>query len=678
MSAPCTPTLRRRLAVAVATATLASGAVTALPPSPAGAVAASYEAMSRVSVTSTGGELDGFAFDEVLVDRSGRFVAFSASGPLQADDTNGDRDVYLRDRLGGTTKRVSLTDGDAQIPGNSLLCGLSRSGRFIGFVAKAPNLPVPASDQIYVRDRYARTTTLVSVSSTEVPSNDGATSGIWADEPCPISDDGRFVAFTTEAPGLAPTDADASTDVFRRDLQTGTTTHVSVSGGGADANDAAHDVALSADGKTLAFASEATNLVAGDSNGHSDVFLRLPATSSTVRMSVKAGGGQVNAWSDDPDLSSDGLWVAFRSSDADLVPGDTNDEYDVFVRNRTTGAVVRASLSSSEAQSTDGGSGQAAISDDGRYVSFSTYSADLVPQDGNEDDDVLRRDLTLGETLLVSRSIAGPTGSDQSLHPSISGDGSVIAFTSSSFDLVDGDGNGSRDAFALDLAQETTPFADTEAFVDQQFADFAGRAPTPAEAILWRDRLANGEVSPDEVVDALAHSTAWSAKRAPLIRLYWSFFLRRPDLAGMDYWVGKLKAGQTLAQVASKFARSPEFETKYGSASNSQFVTLVYQNVLSRDPDAAGLAYWTTRLDDGTKTRGDVMTNFSESSEGRRRMAPQVDTILIWVGMLRQMPPAGSFGDLVEVMVAWGEPPEVVSQLVRDLPPYAARVATGA
>jgi hypothetical protein len=149
--------------------------------------------------------------------------------------------------------------------------------------------------------------------------------------------------------------------------------------------------------------------------------------------------------------------------------------------------------------------------------------------------------------------------------------------------------------------------------------------------------LAEGEFSPDGFIVAMTRWDEFDGKRAPLVRLYWAFFLRAPDKSGLDYWVGKLNAGKKLAAVASQFAQSSEFQTKYGSASNAKFVTLVYENVLEREPDAAGLAYWVTRLDAGTKTRGDVMTNFSESGEGKRFLAPQVDMILIHLGMFQKM-----------------------------------------
>ncbi|WP_421120511.1 DUF4214 domain-containing protein [Aquihabitans daechungensis] len=158
-----------------------------------------------------------------------------------------------------------------------------------------------------------------------------------------------------------------------------------------------------------------------------------------------------------------------------------------------------------------------------------------------------------------------------------------------------------------------------------------------------------------------------------MIRLYWAFFLRAPDQAGLDYWTKKLSTGTTLSKVAKHFAASSEFQTKYGSKTNSQFITLIYQNIFDRDPDPAGLAFWTKKLDTKAKTRGDVMVNFSESSEGRRDLAPQTDTILHVLGMLRAMP-SKTYLDLTlgNLKGAWISPKQVAS--LRAGGSYAARV----
>ena len=237
-----------------------------------------------------------------------------------------------------------------------------------------------------------------------------------------------------------------------------------------------------------------------------------------------------------------------------------------------------------------------------------------------------------------------------------------------------GDKNGKRDVFVRDVDISQVPFDSFDELVAQQFADFLGRAPTATEATEWRNRLRHGEVSPDEVVADLAHSTEWSQRRGPVTRLYWAFFLRAPDKAGLDYWVQQNAAGKGLHTIAGQFAQSKEFKDTYGPLANSAFVTLVYQNVLQRDPAPSEVAYWTQQLDTKAKTRGSVMVGFSESAEGRAFLAPQVDTVLVALGMLGSIPPKAGFTLMVSAILG-GAPLEQVVQALRLSPEYAARVA---
>ncbi|MCU1455706.1 MAG: hypothetical protein JWN46_3852 [Acidimicrobiales bacterium] len=117
--------------------------------------------------------------------------------------------------------------------------------------------------------------------------------------------------------------------------------------------------------------------------------------------------------------------------------------------------------------------------------------------------------------------------------------------------------------------------------------------------------MLDGEWTPERLVMGLAHGFNYSHLRAPLVRLYWAFFLRVPDLGGMDYWLGRLSAGTSLPGIASELAKSPEFQSTYGSLSNKAFVKLVYKNVLARDADPAGLAFWTSS---STSTRRPAAT----------------------------------------------------------------------
>ena len=656
-------------------------------PTPASAAVTSIPVTSRVSVRTDGSQLptnsdtvDINIDDLVALSGNGRYVAFSTNGSLQADDTDAGFDVYLRDRVAGTTTRVSLTDADKPLTGTgptsgARLCGMSDDARYIGFWASASNLPGGIGGQIYLRDRTAKTTELVSASTAETISGSVSNGGIDPTQPCPISTNGRYVAFTSQAGNLVAGDPNSATDVFRRDRTATETVLVSVDSSEVGATSASTWPAMTNDGSQIAFESGASTLAPNDTNAKTDIFIRRVALGDTFRLSLSSASGQADGDSHHPALSGDGQIIAYSSTAQNLVDDDDSTSADVFVRNRTTGDVALVSRSSNGTQS-DVDDRYPSLSNDGRYVGFSSKSAVLYPLDANNNYDAFRHDRTTQATDLISRTATSNfTGNHYSgLGASISDDGTAAAFISASSDLVRNDTDGHWDVFVRDFTTELTPFGSASTFAAQQFADFEGRQPSSAELAEWNTKVLHGELSPDGAIDALAHGTTWAGKRAPLTRLYWAFFLRTPDLSGMNYWVGRLKAGRSLASVAKQFAASSEFQTKYGSKTNPQFVTLIYQNIFERDPDPEGLAYWTKRLDNKTKTRGDVMTNFSESSEGKRVLAPQTDVVLIWLGMMRTMPTNTLFTVSVANLKA-GTPPETFAESIRNQPAYADRFA---
>src|SRR5213076_3051692 len=189
------------------------------------------------------------------------------------------------------------------------------------------------------RSADAQTTERVSVAS-------GGTEGNGASLSSALSADGRFVAFVSAATDLVAADTNGASDVFVRDRLTGTTERVSVASGGTQSNAASLGSALSADGRLVAFQSDATNLVVGDTNGATDVFVRDRQTGMTARVSVASDGTQANNVSSYPALSADGRFVAFQSDATNLVVGDTNGKTDVFVHDRQTGTTERVSVAS--------------------------------------------------------------------------------------------------------------------------------------------------------------------------------------------------------------------------------------------------------------------------------------------------------------------------------------------
>lgn len=287
-------------------------------------------------------------------------------------------------------------------------------------------------------------TSRLSVSGPGVGGNRGSSNTVAS-----LSADGRYVSFTSAAGNLVPNDTNGGTDVFVYDRITGTTERVSVSSSGTQATLGGHIEAISGNGRFVAFASGSPDLVPGDTNGQRDVFVHDLESGLTERVSVDGTGQQGNSDSFWPVLSGDGRYVAFLSSASNLVPNDTNEVYDVFVRDGQTGTIERVSVDGSGGQA-NFGSGVPSISADGRYVAFATESP-LVTEDANGVPDIFVRDRALGSTERVSVSSSGGESDYHSQDPVISSDGLHVAFRSDATNLVVGDINFQVDVFIHDM-----------------------------------------------------------------------------------------------------------------------------------------------------------------------------------------------------------------------------------
>ncbi|MFJ5695519.1 TolB family protein [Arthrobacter sp. NPDC093125] len=321
---------------------------------------------------------------------------------LVPGDTNEAPDVFVHDRATGSTERVSVASDGSQASFRSLAAGfgsfnpaISADGRHVAFFSRAVNLvPGDTNDgDVFVHDRVAGSTERVSVAS------DGTQTDIFNESYIPeISSDGRYVSFESRANNLVPGDTNGTFDAFVRDRVTGSTERVSVASDGTQANGSSQRAAISADGRYVAFVSDASNMVPGDTNGTFDAFVRDRVTGSTERISVTDDGTQANGiGSFNPAISADGRYVAFGSFADNLVPGDTSF-YDIFVRDRVTGSTERVSVASDGTQANENSLGldeslrAPAISGDGRYVAFTSRASNLVPGDTNGVPDVFVRD----------------------------------------------------------------------------------------------------------------------------------------------------------------------------------------------------------------------------------------------------------------------------------------------
>ena len=347
------------------------------------------------------------------------------------------------------TERVSVSSSEAQgnnISGRFSTLDLSGGGSFVAFDSLASNLVAGDGNNavdVFVRDRAAGTTERVSIHT-------NGTQGNSASDSPSISTDGRFVAFDSDASNLVPGDGNFSSDVFVRDRMLGTTTRVSVSSDEVGGDEASFGAAISADGRYIAFASDATNLVPGKTMFPRDIYVRDLQAGTTEIVSLTDGEGESNSSSAPPDISPDGRYVAFGSFASNLVQGDGNDAFDVFVRDRQAGTTVRASVSSNEEEGT-APSTHSAISAGGAFVAFASDAPNLVPGDLNERTDVFVRDLQAGTTERVSVSSSEQEGDSQSNGPGIRGgftfgprisdDGRFVVFDSIAKNLVPGDTN---------------------------------------------------------------------------------------------------------------------------------------------------------------------------------------------------------------------------------------------
>jgi Tol biopolymer transport system component len=375
----------------------------------------------------------------------GRFVVFDSDADnLVPGDSNGSTDVFLRDRVAGRTSRVSVAASGRQADRGAFFGAISANGRFVVFSSDSANL-VPNDrngvTDVFLLDLRTRQLRRVSVGPRGREAN-GLSFGRT------VSADGRYVVFASVASNLVPRDTNLVQDIFVRDLRKGTTRRASVGTGGTQANADSNGGELSRDSRLVAFASEASNLVPGDRNFTSDVFVHDFARNRTERVSVASDGSEAEpfSFSFGASMSADGRYVAFQSGASNLVPGDDNATTDVFIRDRQRGRTERVVLGP-PGSPTSGNVG-AALSATGRFVAMSSlFSFDLFVLD--------RR---TGATRQIDRPLTpGAALMGASFAASVSRDGRTVVFQAEQDDLVAGDTNRVLDVFVRHLLPWPAP-----------------------------------------------------------------------------------------------------------------------------------------------------------------------------------------------------------------------------
>ena len=397
---------------------------------------------TRVSVDSSGAEANDVSTKPAISD-DGHFVAFQSQATnLVSGDTNNTDDIFVHDRQTGATTRISIGSDGAQANGGSSSPDISADGRFVAFYSDANNLVNGDNNgcgDIFVHDRQSGQTTRVSVNSI---GNEQNAPPSYDYAVVSISGDGRYIAFYSDATNLVSGDTNGEADIFVHDRQSGQTIRASVASDGAQANAGSSYPSLSSNGRYVTFSSGATNLVTGDTNGKGDVFVRDIQSGITTLVSVNSMGEQADGGGFSPDISGDGRYVIFLSKSHNLDPrAEDYGSYPLaYVHDLQGGQTMVQTVYSTGDLMEVGDIDMPVISRDGRYVAFE------FRQHGDPYQNTWVRDLQTGTSVGAAYNAAGDAW------PAISANGSIVAFESSAANLVSGDSNGVGDIFVSEVA----------------------------------------------------------------------------------------------------------------------------------------------------------------------------------------------------------------------------------
>ncbi|MEE4637499.1 MAG: hypothetical protein V2J42_02005 [Wenzhouxiangella sp.] len=416
------------------------------------ATSAASAQIERINVADNGSQADSDSYEAVISD-DGQVVAFrSSASNLVVGHSNNWSDIFLRDLETSTTELVSLQpNGDPLDNGLNHRPDISDDGQRVVFSARYPSTDGTSISVLFDRSQGTRRFLLEDFQAGFVTRPDQGRLN-----PA-ISGNGQFVTFDSLSTlqrlldvGAQPIDDDtnAAFDVFVHDVSNTSAPaidRISRDGDGNEGRGDSIEPSISDNGQWVAFHSYADDLIADDSNGHEDVFVKDRDTTAIELISINTSGFPGNDDSVQVALSGNGQVVAFRSKASDLVAGDNNDRWDIFVRDRSEGTTQRVSVASTGIEGNNN-STDPDLSDDGRFVVFASLASNLVSDDTNNRADIFIHDRVSGNTEIVSRPASGESNGT-SHKPSISGDGQWIVFESDATNLVANDSNGARDIF---------------------------------------------------------------------------------------------------------------------------------------------------------------------------------------------------------------------------------------
>jgi len=397
---------------------------------------------------SSSGNIGDDASVSPSISGDGRFVAFEsfAQNLSPLDNNINKSDIFLKDLTTGEIKLLSRNVSTGKAGNNhSAKPSISTDGHFVAFESLATNFDPKCNNgfsQIFVHDLETQEISCVSVSS---PALGGKQGNEGSYRPS-ISADGRYIAFSSQATKLVDGDNNDCSDIFVHDRESNETNLVSKGWDGTSANDFSYGAAISGNGRYIAFTSIATNLIKDYSNTPLDVFLFDQQTNTTRLVSVNTGGGLGNHNSEYPSLTYTGLQIVFESFANNLVSDDINDKKDIFLRDLTTGTTQMISFAA-DGSNADNHSYRAVISANGKYVSYESLARNLVSSPVNPIRDIFIHEIQTGKNMLVSVSSDGSLSTHDSISACISKDGKYVAFSSEASNFADIDDNGVADIF---------------------------------------------------------------------------------------------------------------------------------------------------------------------------------------------------------------------------------------
>jgi Tol biopolymer transport system component len=394
----------------------------------------------------------------------GRYVAFAsrASNLTSTPNSDGSSDVFVRDTRTGVTKQISVGLDGAEANGDSFQPDITPDGRYVVFTSGASNLVTDDQDpDVWVQEVFLKD--LKTGRITRIFTGTHGEPNYGADYGPTISDDGGTIAFDSSQTDLVPGDTNQVRDVFVWKRSTGKITRVSVSSSGAQGGSAttpnrnadSRDAEISGDGRTVVFRSGADNLVTGDTNGISDIFLHSLTTHRTTRISVGPNGEQAtptgtsSEGADFPSISADGRIVAYIGYQLKgIVAEDTGNSYQIYVYNRATGR-TQLGVRSADGDLVNDAVAAPTLSPDGRFLGFETSAQGVVKEDTDRVTDAFVRDLRKGRTARVSVTVTGEpaNGWTGSGNLALSSGGQKVAFTSDATNLVSDPVSGNNDLY---------------------------------------------------------------------------------------------------------------------------------------------------------------------------------------------------------------------------------------